>query len=69
MDKYIRYVVVGSKKLTEHAYSSLLGSEKALSFATDCADHHSMNGRVFGESINGDREIVYVSKGYQQDNS
>ena len=59
MSKYVRYVVVGSKKLVEHAYSTQLGGGKALQYALDCANHFTMKGNVYGESANGSRELVY----------
>jgi hypothetical protein len=61
MRKYTRYVVVGGKKLTEHGYSTQLGNQNALNYAIECADHHSMNGRVFGENNDGSRELIYAN--------
>jgi hypothetical protein len=59
-NQYKRYVVVGSKKLGEHGYSTALGTSQALDYAIQCADHHSMYGRVFGETSEGYRELVYT---------
>ena len=61
MSKYARYVVVGSKKLVEHGYSTQIGRE-ALNYAIQCADHHSMQGNVYGETTSGERELVYSNK-------
>lgn len=60
MNKYERYVVVGSRKLTEHGYSTKV--HNALQYAIDCADHYTMKGRVFGESSDGSRTLVYTHK-------
>lgn len=62
MNKFTRYVVVGSRKPIEHGYSTQLGSSKALEYAVDCANHPTMEGRVFGEAANGSRELVYEFK-------
>lgn len=61
MKKFSRYVVVGSRRHVEHGYSTQLGASVALSYATDCADHPVMKGRVFGESDDGSRQLVYTS--------
>jgi hypothetical protein len=61
MKRYKRYVVVGAKRLSEHSYSTEIGRE-SVNFAISCADHPSMKGRVFGESFDGSRELVYNSQ-------
>jgi len=61
MNKYERYVVVGSRRLVEHSYNLAIGSREALRYAVDCADHFTMQGRVFGEDRTGARTLVYVS--------
>lgn len=68
MNKYTRYVVVGSKKVTEHGYSTQLGNQNALNYAINCADHHSMIGRVFGENNDGSRELIYTSNYNNKEN-
>lgn len=62
MKKFERYVVVGTKRLGEHGYSTRLGDQKALNYAIECADHFTMSGRVFGESSDGSRELIYTHK-------
>jgi hypothetical protein len=56
-----RYVVVGSRRLVEHAYSTELGNVKALDYAIDCADHESMRGKVYGETEDRSRTEVYCA--------
>ncbi len=60
MSKYKRYVVVGSKKLIEHSYDASLNNSYV--YAVDCANHPTMQGRVFGEGFDGSRALLYTFK-------
>ncbi len=62
MSKFTRYIVVGSRKLIEHGYSTMLGDDKARRYAVDCANHYTMQGSVYGETRDGSRQLVYTFK-------
>ena len=67
MRNYRRYVVVNERKKIEHSYSTDLGNDNAFIYASECADHRTMNGRVFGEDSTGARQVVYTSKTYRDE--
>ena len=61
MTEFARYVVEGTKRLNRHGYSTELGDRRALCYAKECANHHSMQGMVFGEDSQGNRELVFTN--------